>query len=137
MNLTVILPYDIVSYIIIRYLSIHDNKCINKCIEKQRKLIIANKCQIINKQIYNYISEFREEMDNDYYYIPKYTYKKFYPLNFRLHHMELFFLKCKNHDKTDYIRKLYNYSVKYKTIVDVFNIYIDELSDYDLYTIGW
>ena len=85
------LPNELVNNIILEYLTVYDNKGINKDIENERKYIIKNSIIKINHLIYPYMKKRRYDINyyEDSYYIPKKYWKLYYPLSERKYFLKL------------------------------------------------
>ncbi len=117
------------------YLTINDIKFINKYTHNIFQ-IKKNKAQhIIYKYVFKYIKGYQHVQNIDYYHIPKYIYKKYYPLKYK----QEFIHKASIQPSLTYqnkllIDELINSNI---SIVSRFNTCIDILSESQLYNIGW
>lgn len=145
-----ILPNEIVNYIIVKYLTIYNNKYINKAIENER----TNKIQIslvkINKLLCKYMLKKRHDIDyaENEYYIPKKFWKLYYPLIHRKLFLKNTIKRLKeylknpnniNNNRYNEIISIYQqYILTYQNqLVFTFNKIIDLLTNAELFLIGW
>lgn len=134
------IPSEICDNILSNYLTIYENKNINRNIENFRRNKINKSINKINKLIYNHIVSLRKDMDIDNYYIPKRHYKKYYPLCYRKGMIELSMEKVNlvNHDEVKKLYDIYNNDITNKiSLVDTFNKIIDLINIDELNYIGW
>ena len=132
------IPIDIYNDIISNYLTIYDNKNINKYIENIRQKKIKTSIRKIKKLVCKHLLQRRIDSDINEYYISKIFYKKYYPLNERKFYISLIMQKTnlERHVELMNIIKKYNDDPKNKLSV-AFNQIIDLLTDDELFDIGW
>jgi hypothetical protein len=132
------MPAEIYNVILEDYLTIYDNKNINKYIECKRKQKIKKSSNKINKLIYKYILNMRIDMNQEQYYYSKRFYKLYYPMNLREKFILLSIKKIKSNNYAKIVKIYKNYKNNQKNkLVFTFNKIIDLLSDQELYYIGW
>jgi len=132
------MPPEIYNMVLNDYLTIYDNKNINKHIESIRQKKIKSSIYKINKLLYKYIINQRHDMDIEEYYIPKLLYKKYYPLSLRKSFI-LLVIKKNNlirYNEIINVFNIYNNNPKNKLVI-TFNKIIDLLSNNELFDIGW
>lgn len=134
------LPNELVNNIILEYLTVYDNKGINKDIENERKYIIKNSIIKINHLIYPYMKKRRYDINyyEDSYYIPKKYWKLYYPLSERKYFLKLVIKQNNLLNKIQIIDLYHKYLKNPKNnLTFVFNKIIDLLNDNELFNIGW
>ncbi len=117
---------DIVSYLLpsekMKISKKYETEVINLSKEKIRKCVSA------------WALKYKQNMDNNYYHIPKLDYKMFYPLKYRQSFIETV-LDLLVEDEERY-EQVCQYFVS-ESLVTAFNKSIDLLSADELFTIGW
>jgi hypothetical protein len=134
------IPSEICDNILSNYLTIYENKNINRNVENFRRNKIKKSINKINKLIYNHIVSLRKDMDIEYYDLPKYYYKKYYPMCERKGMIILAMNKVNlvNHNEVKKIFDIYNNDITNKiSLVDTFNKIIDLINIDELNYIGW
>jgi hypothetical protein len=134
------IPTEITNNIILNYLTIYDNKYINKYIEHHRNLKIYNAMVLIRRSFYNYYIDYQNAITNNEYYIPKIHYKRFFPMYLRYKYI-LEIIEYDGHiniERYHQIMELYIlYKSKKKSLITTFNQIIDILSYDELLFLGW
>lgn len=134
------IPTEITNNIILNYITIYENKHINKYIEHHRNLKIYNAMVLIRRSFFNYYIDYKNAMADNEYYIPKQYYKRFFPLNLRYKYI-LEIIEYDGHiniERYNKIMELYIlYKSKKKSLVTTFNQIIDILSYDELLFLGW
>lgn len=149
------LPDEIVNNIIVKYLTIYNNKYINNAIEKERMNKIQLSLVKINKLLCNYMLKKRNDIDyaENEYYIQKKFWKLYYPLIHRKQFLKNAIKRLKQYLKNPnninnnryneiiYIYQQYTGCILipcHKNILTVtFNKIIDLLTNGELFLIGW
>lgn len=116
---------------IISYLKPRDKLLINS---KYRKEAITQSKEKIRKIITKWLLSYSEEMDNNYYNVPKIVYKKYYPLKYREAFIEKVLDITAGNMKYNIVCDILN---EYTSLVDKFNHIIDILSEDEMFSIGW
>ena len=134
------IPTEITNKIILNYITIYENKHINKYIDHHRNLKIYNAMVLIRRSFYNYYIDYNNAMADNEYNIPKQHYKRFFPLNLRYKYI-LEIIEYDGHiniERYNKIMELYIlYKSKKKSLVTTFNQIIDILSYDELLFLGW
>jgi len=149
------LPSEIENNIILKYLTIYDNKYINKAIENERTKKIQISIVKINKLLCKYMLKRKHDIDyaENEYYIQKKFWKLYYPLIHRKQFLKKTILVLKqylknlnniNKDRYSFIISIYQQYVECELtrshknmLVITFNKIIELLTDNELFHIGW
>lgn len=134
------IPSEICDNILSNYLTIYENKNINRNIENFRRNKIKKSINKINKLIYNHIVSLRKDMEVEQYDLSKHYYKKYYPMCERKNWIILAMNKVNlvNHIEVKKLFDIYNNDTTNKvSLVDTFNKVIDLISIDELAYIGW
>lgn len=117
--------------IIFSYLKPKEKLFINS---KYRTQAINQSKEKIRKITYKWLLDYNEQIDNNYYYVPKIIYKRFYPLKYRISFIEKVLDMFAGSIKYNFVCDILN---EYSSLVEQFNHIIDILSDDELFCIGW
>lgn len=113
------------------YLKPKDKLLINS---KYREQAINQSKEKIRKITTKWLLSYSEEMDNNYYHVPKIVYKKYYPLRYRQSFIEKVLDMTACNIKYGIVCDIIE---EYDSLVDQFNNIIDILSDDEMFCIGW